>query len=106
MVTVDLSIFPVGKGEHLGKFVAKALDVIDKSRIKYQLGPMGTTIEGSWEDVFRVVKKCFEALRTSSPRVYGTLKVDYKFASKETDEIKKKVSSVQKALGRKLVTAR
>ena len=105
MVTVDLSIFPVGKGEHLGIFVAQALDVIDKSKIKYQLGPMGTTLEGSWEDVFGVVKKCFEAMKKDSNRAYGTLKIDYKFASDQTDEIKSKVISVEKALGRKLTTA-
>ena len=105
MVTVELSLFPVGKGEHLHQYVARALDVIDKSKIKYQLGPMGTTLEGSWDEVFRVVKKCFEVMRKDSHRAYGTLKVDYKFNSNKPDEMKAKVRSVERSLGRKLVTA-
>ncbi len=103
MVTVDLSIFPVGKDEHLGKYVAQAIDVIDKSKVKYQLGPMGTTIEGSWDEVFRVVKECFEAMKKNSSRAYGTLKIDYKFNVEQADEIRSKVESVEKHLGRKLV---
>ena len=105
MVTVELSVFPVGKGERLSKYVARALDVIDKSKIQYQFGPMGTTLEGSWEEVFRVVRRCFEVLQKDSGRAYGILKVDYKFASRKQGEMKAKVSSVQQRLGRKLKTA-
>lgn len=105
MVTVELSLFPVGKGEHLHKYVARALDVIDKSKIKYQLGPMGTSLEGSWDEVFRVVKRCFEVMKKDSPRAYGILKVDYKFKSNKPNEIKAKVQSVERTLGRKLVTS-
>ena len=104
MVTVEISVFPVGKGEHLGKYIAKALDVIDKSKVKYHFGPMGTTLEGSWDEVFRVVKKCFEVMKKSSPRAYGVLKVDYKFKSKESNEMKAKVRSVERSLGRRLST--
>ena len=105
MVTVELSIFPVGKGEHLGKYVAKVLDVIDNSKVNYQFGPMGTTLEGSWDEVFCVVKQCFHEMKKAGPRAYGILKVDYKFKSKQTCEIKAKVASVERALGRRLKTS-
>lgn len=105
MVIVDFSVFPVGKGEHLGKYVARSLDVIDKSKVRYQLGPMGTTMEGEWDDVFRVIKKCFEAMRKDCHRVYGTLRVDYQAGTNKRNLMHAKVESVEKRLHRKLVTA-
>lgn len=100
MVTVDFSAFPVGKGEHVSKQVAKSLDIIDKSKLNYQFGPMGTTIEGSWDEVFKVVKKCFLAMGKDANRAYGTIKIDYQF--KDNKGMKARVSRVEKKLGRKL----
>jgi len=38
---------PLGKGESVGKYVARSLDIIDKSGVDYRLNPMGTVLEGS-----------------------------------------------------------
>ena len=35
MVVVELSLFPVGKGEHLSHEVARVLKVIDRSGLHY-----------------------------------------------------------------------
>jgi len=59
-VLLEFSITPLDKGESVGKYVARSIDLVDKSGIDYQLGPMGTSIEGEWDDVMAVVKKCFE----------------------------------------------
>jgi len=101
MVTVDFSGFPVGKGEHLSKYVAKSLDIIDKSKVKYQFGPMGTTLQGSWDDVFKVVKQCFNVMGKDANRVYGTLKIDVQTKGKKK-KISERMESVEKKLGRKL----
>ena len=37
---------PLDKGESLSQYVARSLDIIDKSGLPYQLTPMGTIIEG------------------------------------------------------------
>src|SRR5665811_822771 len=78
MLVVEFSIYPLDKGESVGKYVVRALDIVDKSRIPYRLHAMGTVMEGNWEDCFAVVKKCFQALRKDCHRVEISIKVDYR----------------------------
>jgi uncharacterized protein YqgV (UPF0045/DUF77 family) len=47
MVLLEFSMSPLGKGESVGKYVARSLDIIDKSGVDYRLNPMGTVLEGS-----------------------------------------------------------
>jgi len=77
-VIVDFSIFPVDKGESVSAYVSKALRIIKESGLPYKLGPMGTCVEGEWDEVMALVGRCFEAMREDSGRVYMTMKVDYR----------------------------
>jgi uncharacterized protein (TIGR00106 family) len=77
-VLIDLSIFPVDKGESVSAFVARAVNVIRASGLPHRIGPMGTTIEGEWEETIGVVGRCLEELKKDCHRVYMTLKVDYR----------------------------
>ncbi len=77
-VIIDFSIFPIGKGESVSDYVSRAVKIIKESGLTFKLGPMGTAIEGEWDEVMGVVNRCFEALRKDSHRVYMTLKVDYR----------------------------
>ncbi|HET9313759.1 MAG TPA: MTH1187 family thiamine-binding protein, partial [Nitrospira sp.] len=63
MVLLEFSMSPLGKGESVSKYVSRSLDIIDKSGVPYQLTPMGTILEGEWEDVMGVVTACFKALQ-------------------------------------------
>jgi len=48
---------PLGKGESVSQYVARVVDVVDKSGLPYVLTPMGTIIEGeSWDEVMDVLK--------------------------------------------------
>jgi uncharacterized protein (TIGR00106 family) len=75
---VDFSIFPVDKGESVSAYVSKAVKIIKGSGLPYQLGPMGTCIEGEWDEVMALVGRCFRAMQEDSGRVYMTMKVDYR----------------------------
>ena len=92
-VLVDFSIFPVDKGDSVSAYVAKALDIIKKSGLPYRLGPMGTSVEGDWEEVMGVVTRCFEAMKKESDRVYMTLKIDYRKGA--SGRLEGKVKSVE-----------
>jgi uncharacterized protein YqgV (UPF0045/DUF77 family) len=48
MVLLEFAMAPHGQGESLSAHVARILDVIDKSGVRYQLTPMGTILEGDW----------------------------------------------------------
>lgn len=75
---VQLSIFPVDKGDHLSPYVARALGVIRDSGLPYELGAMGTCIEGEWSEVMAVVSNCFDALKADCNRIIVNIKADYK----------------------------
>jgi uncharacterized protein (TIGR00106 family) len=81
MVLLEFSMFPIGKGESVGTYVARSLDIVDRSGVPYRLNPMGTVLEGDWESVFSVVKKCFERMRRECPRAAVT----FRFYSSSAD---------------------
>lgn len=102
MVLIEFAIAPRGVGDSLSAHVARMLDIIDKSGLAYQLTPMGTIIEGEWDEAMGVLNACFKALEKDSPRIGVNLKADWK-PGKET-RLKSKVEHVEKAVGRKLRT--
>jgi len=45
MVLLEFSMSPIGKGESLSPYVARVLNVVDKSGVSYKLTSMGTILE-------------------------------------------------------------
>jgi uncharacterized protein (TIGR00106 family) len=100
MVLAEFSMFPTDKGESVSSFVAQILDVIDRSGITYQLTPMGTILEGSWEGVFAVISNCFHTLESQSNRITVAIKVDYR--KTQESRMLTKIEKVEKILNRRL----
>lgn len=96
-VIVDLSLFPIGKGEGVAEHVARAVKIIRESGLPHQLGPMGTAIEGDYDEVMAVVARCFKAMQADCGRVYMTLKVDARAG--RAGGLEQKVADVQERLG-------
>ncbi len=89
---------PIGQGESVSKYVARCIDIVDKSGLDYKLTPMGTIIEGEWDDVFNTIKKCFESLKEDRNRISIIIKVDYRKG--RVGALESKVKSVEEKLGR------
>src|SRR5207237_10269200 len=102
MVLLEFSMSPLGKGESVGKYVARSLEIVDKSGVDYRLNPMGTVLEGDWDDVLGVVKQCCERMRKDCNRISCSIKVDYR--KEDLGRRSGKVMSVEKRLGRKWTT--
>lgn len=102
MVLLEFSMSPLGKGESVGQYVARSLEIIDKSGVEYRLNPMGTVLEGEWDKVFGVVKKCFQRMSKDCGRISCVIKVDYRRGHE--GRLSGKVTSVEKRLKRKLKT--
>ncbi|GMV50443.1 MAG: hypothetical protein NBKEAIPA_01146 [Nitrospirae bacterium] len=100
MVLLEFSMSPLGKGESVGKYVARSLDIIDKSGVAYRLNPMGTVLEGEWDEVFAVVQQCYARMKKDCNRISCSIKVDYRKGAK--GRIEGKVASVESRLKRKL----
>ena len=100
MVLLEFSMSPLGKGESVSKYVSRSLDIIDKSGVPYRLNPMGTVLEGEWEQVFSVVRKCYERMRKDCNRISCSIKVDYRKG--HSGRLVTKVASVEKTLKRSI----
>lgn len=102
MVLLEFSMSPMDKGESLSPYVSRSLDIIDKSGVPYRLNPMGTVLEGEWDEVFGVVKKCYERMRKDCKRISIGIRVDYRKGAK--GRLESKIVSVEQCVKRKLRT--
>lgn len=100
MLLAEVSIWPMDKGESVGDYVARCVDVIDRSGLAYRLGPMGTCIEGDFDAVMEVIAQCHRALSEDCDRVTATIKLDWRRG--RSGSLESKVRSVEQSLGREL----
>ena len=66
---VEFSVVPIGRGETLSGLVARVLDIVDQSGLPYQLTAMGTIVEGDWDEIFGLIRRCHETMRGQAGRV-------------------------------------
>jgi len=98
---LEFSMFPTEQTQSKSAFVARVLDIVDKSGLEYQLTSMGTIIEGETvEEVLAVINKAYTELQIDSDRIYSSIKIDYRKGP--VGRLNKKVGSVESKLGRKL----
>jgi uncharacterized protein (TIGR00106 family) len=100
MVLVEFSMFPIDKRESLSPYVARSIEIIEQSGIDYRLHAMGTILEGEWDEVFDVIRKCFLRMAEDCNRISAVIKVDYRKGPK--GRIQAKVRSVEEKLGKTL----
>jgi len=98
----QVSIFPVGTKESLSKEVAKVLDIIDRSGLSYRVTAMSTLIEGNWDEVMAVIKRCHRTMRRSHNRVYTSIVIDDRKGA--VRRLTGKVEALENVLRRKLHT--
>lgn len=99
-VLLEFSMSPFDKGASLGEYVSRSLDIIDRSGVDYVLGPMGTVLEGEWDEVFDVVRRCFERMQQDSGRISVSIKVDYRKG--RSGGLTSKLARVEEGVGRPL----
>lgn len=99
-VLVEFSVVPVGKGASLSTVVANVLRIVVKSGLHYKANPMGTVLEGSWEEVMGVIKKCHDEVMKDAERAVTSIKIDDRKG--KDARIEKKLESVEQKLGMKL----
>ncbi len=97
MVLLEMSLVPMGKGESVSQYVAKCVELVDKSGLDYELHSMGTIVEGPLEEVLDLMRRCIELLACDSNRVTCSAKLDYRKGA--TGRIRSKVASVEQKLG-------
>ncbi len=97
----EFSIVPIGKGESMGEDISRVIRIVEQSGLPYRANPMGTVVEGDWDEVMALFKRCHEEVLKNAPRVYSTLSIDDR-PSKPKDRITEKIRSVEKRLGKEI----
>jgi len=91
---------PLGKDVSLSKYVAKVIKIVDESGLSYKMHAMGTIVEGEWDEIMNLIKKCREALLEEVDRLLIEIKIDERKGA--TGRIEGKVLSVEKKLGKQV----
>lgn len=100
MVLMEFSVTPMGQGESVSKYVARCLEIVDRSGLDYRLHSMGTIVEGELHAVLELLEQCTQAVATDCPRVSVSAKLDVRQGA--SGRLAGKVASVEKQLGRTL----
>jgi uncharacterized protein (TIGR00106 family) len=98
MLLAEFSIWPMDKGQSVSAYVARAVQIVDRSGLNYRAGPLGTCLEGEYDAVMAVIRQCHEALMADCDRIMCTVKMDWRRG--RSGRIDGKVESVQKHLDR------
>ena len=102
MTLMEFSIIPLDKGASMGIYVARVLSVVDESGLDYRLNPMGTVVEGEWDDLLELVTRCFRVLEKESDRISVQVKFDYRKGV--SGALESKIRSVEAKAGRSFKT--
>jgi uncharacterized protein (TIGR00106 family) len=96
----EFSIIPIGAGSSLGDRLAEVLRIVDASGIPYKINPMGTVVEGEWDEVMRLIRKCHNAVMKTGDRAVTTISIDDRKG--KPNRIDQKVKSIEKRIGKSL----
>lgn len=97
---IAFSIVPVGVGSSIGDQLAEVLKIVDTSGLPYKVNPMGTVVEGDWDEVMKLVKKCHDTVMKSGERALTTISIDDRKG--KPNRIEEKVKSVERRIGKSL----
>ena len=97
---IQFSIVPVGSGSSIGHRLAEVLKIVDESGLPYKVNPMGTVVEGKWDDLMRLVRKCHKTVMKEEERAITTISIDDRKGKQ--NRIEAKVKSLEKRIGKAL----
>ncbi len=86
-VNLSLQVLPSVPEERIYEVVDKIIEMIDKTGLRYEVGPMETTIEGELDELLKIVKASQElCIKQGATRVISVIKIDYKPEGVTMDE--------------------
>ena len=96
-VILDLCVVPLGVGVSVSQYVVACEELIQQAGLKSSLHAYGTNIEGEWDQVMAVVKKCHEKIHEmGAPRITTTIKLGTRVDRSQSME--DKVRSVEEKM--------
>lgn len=97
-VNVSLQVIPQVGSDRIYEVVDKVIEYIDSCKVKYEVGPMETTMEGELEELLEIVKNAQDiCVSEGASRVVSIVKIDYKPEGVTIDEKVGKYRNQEKA---------
>lgn len=96
----EFSIVPIGVGSSIGDQLAEVLKIVDASGLSYKINPMGTVVEGEWDEIIKLIKKCHKGVMKTGERALTTISIDDRKGKR--NRIDEKVKSIEKRIGKSL----
>lgn len=94
-VMIDLCVVPLGVGVSVGTYVSACQEVIEQAGLEHQMHAYGTNIEGEWEEVFEVVRRCHEVVHDmGAPRITTSMRIGTRTDREQS--MADKIDSVQR----------
>jgi uncharacterized protein YqgV (UPF0045/DUF77 family) len=72
---VQFSINPMDS-EHMSADMERIVNYLDSVGVEYFVGPIGTSIQGKWNDIMPVIQHCHSLVAESHARVFTTITID------------------------------
>lgn len=86
-VNLSLQVIPSVPEEKIYPVVDKVIEYIASMGVKYEVGPMETTMEGELNTLLQIVKRAQEiCVEEGAARVCSVVKIDYKSEGVTMDE--------------------
>jgi uncharacterized protein (TIGR00106 family) len=95
---LELSVIPLGRGRSISADVADLVKIIDASGLDYRLTAAGTILEGGWDQLMDVARKCHTEMRKKTERVVTFMKIDD--YAERTGRLTGAVASVEAKVGK------
>ncbi|MCK4658596.1 MAG: MTH1187 family thiamine-binding protein [Phycisphaerae bacterium] len=91
---------PLDKGESVSTYVARSLEIVSQSGLPYRLNPMGTVLEGEWDECMEVVRQCHARMSQDCNRITCSIRIDARKG--RTGRLESKIAKVEQLVGKKL----
>jgi uncharacterized protein (TIGR00106 family) len=87
------SITPLGTGDSVSDSVAEAVRIVRSSGLPNETNAMFTNVEGEWDEVMDLIRRCIDRVLEDAPRASVTMKLDVRPGV--TDGLTAKVQAVE-----------
>lgn len=77
-INLSFQVIPKVSDKETYRIVDLAIDVVKKSGVKYEVGPMETTMEGELDQLLEIVKEAQQVcVEEGAERIMTIIKIDY-----------------------------
>jgi uncharacterized protein YqgV (UPF0045/DUF77 family) len=91
LINASIQLIPIAEVENAMQQIDNAIQLIQASGLKYEVGPFGTSVEGSYEQVLQLIT-AINNLMNETSKVEWVLNVQFHIKPEAPVTMKEKIS--------------